>query len=53
VTGLPVGDTYAINYNDLDHSITVSVTAPTSVPEPASLALLGLGAVALLRRRRF
>jgi fibronectin-binding autotransporter adhesin len=53
VTGLPVGDAYAINYNDLDHSITVSVTAPTSVPEPASLALLGLGAVALLRRRRF
>jgi autotransporter-associated beta strand protein len=36
------------NGNNLD----LVYTAPTTVPEPASLALLGIGAVALLTRRR-
>jgi hypothetical protein len=35
----------------LDETIVVRAT-PTLVPEPASLSLLGLGGLALIRRRR-
>lgn len=37
------------NWPQLDHSYTGSMAS--SVPEPASMAVLGLGAIALLRRR--
>jgi|GEM_PF-2763106 len=47
------GIEFLINYNDNlgggDFALTATVTA---IPEPTSLALLGLGSLALIRRRR-
>lgn len=62
VSGLggPISGRFAFNYNapnggpsgaNTDY-IGVDDVSYTSVPEPASMAVLGLGAVALLRRRR-
>jgi len=49
VTGVFFEDLYngPFDYNDLGFSFTNTV-----VPEPASMAVLGLGAAALLRRKR-
>lgn len=49
VTGVFFEDLYngPFHYNDLGFSFTNTI-----VPEPASMAVLGLGAAALLRRRR-
>jgi autotransporter-associated beta strand protein len=44
------GGTATVNYNP--GSITLSNITVAAVPEPASLAMLGLGAVGLLTRRR-
>ena len=38
--------------NELKFQSGPSVTRPTIIPEPASVALLGLGTVLLARRRR-
>ncbi|HLO99255.1 MAG TPA: PEP-CTERM sorting domain-containing protein [Fimbriimonas sp.] len=39
-----------LDWGQLDHAYTGEIA--TSVPEPASMAALGLGAIALLRRRK-
>jgi hypothetical protein len=61
-TLLATGDawtyTYTVDYTDgsddgtLDASIVLRYDSRTAVPEPGSLALVGLGGLALLRRRR-
>lgn len=59
-TAIPVNGTFSLRWLDWNDSSTLDnplaiddlVVSATVSPEPASLALLGLGAVALLKRRR-
>jgi hypothetical protein len=47
------GDSYAdFNYNDLSFTFANTTPTITVVPEPSTLALAGMGVVALLRFRR-
>lgn len=48
------GGSYSINYNGLadNYSSTSIVGNVEAVPEPASIAALGVGAIALMRRRK-
>ncbi len=39
-------------YNDLSLSFTNTVSPPSAVPEPTTLALLGLGVAGLIARKR-
>ena len=46
----------AYDYNDSTHiefQVTQDPTTPANTPEPATIALLGLGAVGMLARRRW
>ena len=63
VDGDPVEDKYLLffedlakgdfDYNDLVVEVTLhNETPPVNLPEPGSLALLGIGALGMLRRRR-
>lgn len=56
-SGLAILPTAATNFQGRPHEFGVPGTAPTlafetAVPEPAGFALIGLGALGLLRRRR-
>ena len=50
VTEFPFFEMFTLN--SPDHSVFVDDFSITGIPEPSSLALLGLGGLALLRRRR-
>lgn len=55
-SSLAPSDTIWINFNygalETDHEAALEYTETVLVPEPSSLALLGLGGLALMRRRR-
>lgn len=55
-SSLAPSDTIWINFNygalESDHEAALEYTETVLVPEPSSLALLGLGGLALMRRRR-
>lgn len=55
VTGIQDGDTFVLSYTDVDINWAqiTGVTFDTApVPEPGSLALLGLGGLMMIKRRR-
>jgi len=52
ISPAPAGYKYELDFRDDGISVIVSKTSGSEVPEPTSLALLGLGAMSLLVRRR-